>query len=417
MSSPLSFVLCNYKALDYFRFAYQSLRANLDPEHEIVLLDDGSDDGGSGDGAAQWMASLDDPNLVRHVEPANVGIAHAYNKAVSLATREYVCVLHSDMYVPPGFDADLLDMLGQGYDFLAAYRAEPPVYAPSPDKADLNCGDRLSDFDPACFHAWAEENRVRNRGVVEPVLFFPWVTRRRLFLDLGGVDLLFLKYMVDDDDLYLRVKLSGARYGQARQAAVYHFGSRSTRFAGDDVTAEPSDEWAAQYYMSIRNFARKWGCFPGQAWNERMELVVPALLDIGMELTGATAPLIRALEPFARVLYVDSEAARDEYLRSEQPLTRMDLSGRVKLLGKDKRADHDVRVGLRGADMTEAALKMIPRLHEVIAGVGRTDTYTVEDVYRVQVRRLVRREAGNVVNTRIFDHQGTGIEPGFSSAG
>ena len=410
MSTPLSFVLCNYKALEYFRFAYESLRANLGPEHEVVLLDDGS-----GDGAAQWMAGLDDPNLIRHCEPENVGIAHAYNKAVSLTTREYVCVLHSDMYVPPGFDRDLLETLDQGYDFLAAYRAEPPVYDPSPDKADLDCGDRLAAFDRDRFHAWAEENRRANRGVVEPVLFFPWVTRRKFFMDIGGVDLLFLKYMVDDDDLYLRVKLSGARYGQARQAAVYHFGSRSTRFLGDRLDQEPSGEWAAQYYMSIRNFARKWGCFPGQVWNERMELVTPATLDIGLELTGATAPLIRVLEPFASALYVDSEPARAEYLATEQPLTRMDLGSRVRLLGRDTTGDHDVLVRAHGPTMTEAALKTVPRLHEVIAGMGRTDPYTVENVFRVECRRLRRLEHDRVVNARVFDHQGTGREPGFEN--
>ncbi len=409
MSTPLSFVLCNYKALDYFRFAYHSLRANLGPDHEIVLLDDGSQDG-----AVEWMHSLSDPNLVRHVEPKNIGIGHAYNKAVSLTTREYVCVLHSDMYAPPGFDHDLLEVLDQGYDFLAAYRAEPPVYDPSPDKADLDCGDRLGAFDPARFHAWAKENRERNQGVVEPVLFFPWVTRRKFFMDIGGVDLLFLKYMVDDDDLYLRVKLSGARYGQARQAAVYHFGSRSTRFLGDRLDEKPSDEWAAQYYMSIRNFARKWGCFPGQVWNERMELVTPAFLDLGLVLTGATVPLIRALEPFAATLYVDSEPARAEYLATEQPLTRLDLGTRVRLLDRDPVADHDVLVRAHGQAMTEAALQTAPRLHEVAAGVGEADPYTVQDVFRVECRRLRRLERDNVVNSRIFDHQGTGQEPGFS---
>ncbi|MGE4553438.1 MAG: glycosyltransferase family 2 protein [Desulfovibrionaceae bacterium] len=419
MMEPVSFILCNYNALDYFRFCYQSLRENLWDGHEIVLVDDGSTDG-----SRAWMRSLSDPRLIRHENPENIGIAYSYNMGVNLATSRTVCVLHTDMYVPPRFDERMLAGL-RGRDFVCAYRAEPDLYPPSPDKAVADFGQDLATFDRAGFDAWAERNAADHPGGFGPAVFFPWMTTRRLFLRLGGVDLLFLKYMVDDDDLYLRAALAGARMGQVRDAAVYHFGSRSTRFrdpaALGHPAAPPPPDWDDQYRRSFRNFMRKWGTPPTRCWSADMAPTPPARYDIGLLLgygSPNAAQALATLEPLTGVTYVGDAALRKAYVAAEQPRTRLDMKHRVRVAGKNE-PQHDVFVFVpppaQDPDTLPDTLAALTALPDELAKLNAPADSLLGPL-PVRVTALRRHETELVTNTRIFDWNHTGTEPGFNPA-
>lgn len=393
--TPISFLLCNYNALKYFRFCYESLRRNLDSRHEIVLLDDGSSDG-----SAQWLHSLGDPHAVVHCSPENVGIAYSYNTAADLASNEHICVLHTDMYVPPGFDAAVMRGM-ERFDFLAAYRAEPSVYPPSVDKASADFGERLEDFNEAGFLAWNRENETRNAGRTFPALFFPWMTTKTLFRRVGGVDLLFLKYMVDDDDLYLRVKLSGARIGQVRDACVYHFGSRSTKYRDDVVATTPPADWSDQYARSQRNFVRKWGMLSTRCWTPEMGLLPPKKYDIGLVAQGAALEHVSALEPFCSNLYLDDARLRKAYLASEQSRTLLDLRERVRLLERG-RPENEIVAILDMKRFDEHAFALVQGLPDMLERVDGPGVYDLDQRIALTVRNLHTHERELIVNTRCF---------------
>ena len=131
----ISFIITNFNTKKYTKFVYDSIRKNLDQRHEIVLLDDGSEDG-------TWdlLKNIQDGdcNVQVHRNEKNIGIAYSYNKMVELATNEIVCMLHPDMYVPPKFDEIMLKYMGE-YDFITPLRVEPNVgYPPSVDKFLIN---------------------------------------------------------------------------------------------------------------------------------------------------------------------------------------------------------------------------------------------------------------------------------------
>lgn len=397
--TPISFILCNYNAQDYFRFCHASIRKNLHPGHEVVLLDDGSTDG-----SADWLRQLErqkPANTVIHREPENIGIAHSYNKAVSLAGNERVCVLHTDMYVPPRFDERMNAGMDAGLEFLSGFRAEPPVYPPSVDKATQDFGGRLEEFDEAGFVRWAEDNARQRAGEVFPALFFPWMTTRTLFWKVGGVDLLFLKYMVDDDDLYLRVTLSGARVGQVRDAAVYHFGSRSTKFSGDVIRDRATDEWTAQYLKSQRNFIRKWSILSSRCWNEDMGLTPPRKYDVGLVLRGADLRTLEGLEPWADTVYIEDPDLRERYLAAEQPRTLLDLRQRVRTLA-DGRPSNGVLLHADAARLDDPAFALIQNLTDILGKVPGPGRYDLGPALSLHVRDLTTHEQDLVVNTRIF---------------
>ena len=101
----ISFIITNFNTKKYTEWSYNSIRKNLGYRHEIVMLDDGSEDG-------TWellqQLKSTDQNMIIHRNKKNVGIAFSYNKMVELASNEIVCMLHSDMYVPPKFDEIML---------------------------------------------------------------------------------------------------------------------------------------------------------------------------------------------------------------------------------------------------------------------------------------------------------------------
>ena len=127
----ISFIITNFNTKEYTKFVYNSIRKNLGYIHEIVMLDDGSTDG-------TWEVLKElkskDHNMIIHKNEENIGIAYSYNKMVQLASNEIVCMLHSDMYVPPKFDEIMLKYMEE-YDFITPLRIEPDVgYPGSVDK-------------------------------------------------------------------------------------------------------------------------------------------------------------------------------------------------------------------------------------------------------------------------------------------
>ncbi|NCC25178.1 MAG: glycosyltransferase family 2 protein [Deltaproteobacteria bacterium] len=388
MMGRISFIICNFNALPYFRFCYESLRRNLGAHHEVILLDDGSSDG-----SRQWMESVDDPLVVKHFEPENIGIAYAYNKAVSLASSDDICMLHTDMYIPKNFDRQMLAGR-ESLDFLCAFRVEPPVYPPSPDKTIYDFGDRLETFDENGFLHWAASNNRDQSGQIFQALFFPWMTSRNLFLKIGGVDHLFLKYMADDDDLYIRVKLAGARVGQIRDTSVYHFCSKSTKFSNN----KNDREWMNQYMKSQRNFIRKWGIKSENCWDEHMGIHPPHKYDVGLVLRNADMNLLEWAEPWFDTVYVDNPSLIEEYIDFEQPKTLLDLKKRVQCLSV-ARPVHDVTLyaDAKTLDSHSKTLMMnVPKILDICPGPGRYRLGTMA----LTVRSLRHREHELVLNPR-----------------
>ena len=136
--------------------------------------------------------------------------------------------------------------------------------------------DQSLNFNKA--EEFVDNNIEENKGRVEQRMFFPWMIKKTLYNEIGGNDELFSKYMVDDDDFYLRVKMSGAKYTQVFETAVYHMPSKSVRMREDDSIKVDVD---GQYQKSIRNFIRKWGTWPGRVWDENRDMIIPKKHDIG----------------------------------------------------------------------------------------------------------------------------------------
>jgi glycosyltransferase involved in cell wall biosynthesis len=111
MTAPLVSVLITvYNAALYLAEAIESVRSQTYPAIELIVVDDGSDDG-SGDVARRYEPSL------RYVYQPNAGIGAARNRAVSLASGAFLTFLDAD----DRFPADRLERQ------MDAFRRDPDV--------------------------------------------------------------------------------------------------------------------------------------------------------------------------------------------------------------------------------------------------------------------------------------------------
>ena len=386
MDKKISFIISNYNAKKYTEFVYNSIRKNLGYIHEIVLLDDGSEDG-----TWELMGELvkKDHNIKIHRNEQNVGIAYSYNKMVELASNEIVCMLHSDMYVPPKFDEIMLKHMEE-YDFITPLRVEPDVgYDTSVDKVLIDFGTKSEEFKETEFLRWHEKNIEENKDRVEQRMFFPWMTTKTLYNKVGGNDLLFLKYMVDDDDFYLRIKMSGAKYCQVFETAVYHMPSKSVRMREDNpIDTNP------QHFKSMRNFIRKWGTMNALVWNpESRDMIIPKKYDIGFIAKNCHLESLRFLEPWCSTIYVEDRKLIMDYISEEQDKTILDLNGRVK--GENK-ISNDIIVEFDVELMNQDRLAFLQRLTDIINDSGVVGEMQY-DIFKLSINKLENIAEDNIV--------------------
>ena len=322
MNTKISFLITNFNTKKYTEWSYKSIRKNLSKDHEIVLVDDGSVDG-TWDLLKELKSK--DQNLIIHKNDSNIGIAYSFNKMVNLSTNEIICMLHSDMYVPPKFDEIMLNYMNQ-YDFITPLRVEPDVgYPKSLDKLIIDFGKESENFKESEFLNWSLNNNKENKGKIESRMFFPWMMKKKIYQKIGGNDLLFLKFMVEDDDFYLRIKMSGANYCQLFETAVYHMPSKSVRMREDQKV-----NFDNQYNKSIRNFIRKWGIHPASIWDRNNgDILIPNKYDIGLVIRNCNYKILQLLEPWCSDIYINDKELISKYLLEEQKNTLFDLSSRV----------------------------------------------------------------------------------------
>lgn len=82
-------LLTCYNHVAYLDAAVQSIRAQTDPDLEILALDDGSSDG-----SREWLASQPDLKCVFHEH--NLGTYGSLNRGIELADSQFIAILNDD---------------------------------------------------------------------------------------------------------------------------------------------------------------------------------------------------------------------------------------------------------------------------------------------------------------------------------
>ena len=396
----ISFIISNYNTKHYTKLCYDSIRHNLSPEHEIVLLSDASTDGTNE--LLKEIHSKDNNTKLYINDKDQIGIAYMYNKGVELASNEIVCVLHSDMYVPPKFDERMLHYMDNGIDFLTAYRVEPPIYPESNDKYQKNCGITWDVFDQKAFIELSEELYKKNKDKTQLRTCFPWMTTKTVYNSVGGNDTLFLKYMVDDDDFYYRIMLNGYNYRQALDVCVYHFCSRSTKYENDNINSNGSSKWNNQYTKSTRNFIRKWGFPQGLIYDRNMALQKIQSFKKCLILNDINnMDFIYQVEPYYDKIVLSDQKLIDEYIAAEQKSTLISLKDKFSTTSDGITSDCSLVINLKHNNITNEIFNVLVNLYAEINENSDPGIYVNNDM-SIDIRKFIDNSNDKIVNKRIF---------------
>ena len=380
----ITFVIPSRNNLEFLRLAYTSIK-NLKGNHEILVLNDASEDG-----TGEWLDSLDDSSLLVYTNPGpeRVGIVGMWDKGIELATTDIILAFHADMVAGQNLDINLLKHLEKG-KVVSATRIEPPLHPPGPEKITKDFGDEAENFKENNFLHFVRNAVKAYKNKTTEGIFAPWCMYKNDYLEIGGHDKLFAPQSREDSDLFNRFLLNGYELIQSRDAFVYHFtsrGSRYNKYAGGD-TGKDSLEWQQTNQKNMRNFIRKWGHFVKH--DIMMKPIIPPKYDICFVVDKCTLEILEALEPWCSKIYVEEPDINIiDYIAKEQKNTLYNLQSRVWYNHGEARLDHDIVVEFDASKLTNDNFQFLIQLPEVLQDSGEVDEVMEYDIFEIVINSL-----------------------------
>lgn len=196
----VSIVIPTFNRQEHLRRCIDGIRQNVTSPREVIVVD-----GGSTDGAREWLATRTDLRVI--LEPEREGAVKAFNKGFRAATGHYVMWLNDDAYVLPGSVEAAVAMIER------------------PDLSDVGM--------VAFYHNWHNERNVLDRVEHDGETFelchvrgSPYANfgliRRGLLERLGFADERYY-FFGFDPDLSLKVQReAGLEVVGCRQALIRH---------------------------------------------------------------------------------------------------------------------------------------------------------------------------------------------------
>jgi GT2 family glycosyltransferase len=207
-------VIPTWNRRDLLETLLQSLRAQIRPFDEIIVVDNGSLDDSADLALAAGAKVL---RLGR-----NLGFAAAVNRGLGAADAEWVAILNNDVTLKPDWLAKLLDTAeGENAWFATgkilqasdARLVDGTFDEVSRGACASRCGFGKPDGPP-----WNRARRIRFAPMTAAIF------KKRLFDELGDLDETFGSYM-EDVDFGLRCAIAGRVGCYVPTAVAYHQGS------------------------------------------------------------------------------------------------------------------------------------------------------------------------------------------------
>ena len=260
--------------LEYLKLAIFSVRQNayfkLQPI--VIFAENCTDD------TNEWLIKNSKSlNLTYRIEQNKIekGIGGGMNNCVEMAQTEFVNIIHSDMWVAPNQDLELLKL----YDNLdtknrliaSSFRIQPKIFPNDPDYRPGTIfvpvdefGAYYHDFDSKYFDKWSLEFCANNDVLVRKGGGAGFFCRRQDYIDIGGNDPLFAPASWEDMDLFIRMQLEGYEFKMTSKSLVYHFSARGSHFrdeAKDNFSSKSQRQINAES-SNVQKFINKWGQLP-----------------------------------------------------------------------------------------------------------------------------------------------------------
>ncbi|TWJ18866.1 glycosyltransferase [Geobacter argillaceus] len=235
-NSPLvSIIILTFNQCHYTEECLAALERYTPEPHEVVLVDNGSDDGT----VVLLRELVKTDSRYRLIENKdNRGFAAGCNQGLAAASGTYLVLLNNDVLVTPGWLSGLLE----------CHHAEPAagIIGPLTNNASGIQGLGTQDYGSAGLDGYARLFRQHNRHRRVPsrrLVGFCMLFSRQLYREVGSLDERFGTGNYEDDDFCLRAAIVGYRNLIAGDVYLHHYGGITFAAAGIDYRRAIGDNW------------------------------------------------------------------------------------------------------------------------------------------------------------------------------
>lgn len=217
-------VILNYNTKDYLRKFLPGLISSCEGlDAEVWVADNASADG------SVEMLRAEFPQVPLIVLESNFGFTGGYNRALSMIEADYYLLINSDIEVPPGWLAPLVEWMDShpecgacGPKLISYYNRDTFEYAGA-------AGGLLDSFGYPFCRGRILQKVEKDHGQYDTPANVLWVSgaclmvRSALWRELGGLDDRFFAHM-EEIDFCWRLQLRGWKVTVVPQSFVYHIG-------------------------------------------------------------------------------------------------------------------------------------------------------------------------------------------------
>jgi GT2 family glycosyltransferase len=264
----ITLIAPSYNNLKHIKNAYTSIRKHY-PKVNLVLLDDGSNDG-----TWEWLSSLIKTDLYLTIYKSEERVGHTilYDKGIELAKTDIIGILHADMIVGPNYIENLLKHL-KPQTVVCATRIEPPLHPEGKEKIIRNFGLDFDDLNIEAFEEYTLEAQNEYKDQTSKGMFAPWILYKSDFQTIGGHDPGFAPFPYEDSDIFQRWILAGYELIQSRDSFVYHLTCRGHRW--NEQVGKNDDYFTIVEKKAREYYIKKWG-----SWVKNDEYQYPTIIPV-----------------------------------------------------------------------------------------------------------------------------------------
>lgn len=184
----------------------------------------------------------------------NRGMPLSINMGVYYANHSHILIINDDNVFPKSWDSVLFQYIEEDDLVISPNQIErnPSIF----NFIQHDFGD-INNFDYKAF--LEQEPLMRTDKLSDDGEIFPFFMSKKLFMAVGGFDVIYPSPFVCDWDFFLKLELIQTRFARTRAINFYHFGSVATKNStntNDAYKFSQSEQFASQV------FYQKWGFQP-----------------------------------------------------------------------------------------------------------------------------------------------------------
>jgi GT2 family glycosyltransferase len=262
--TKFSWVCNTFRSLPYLKLVIESIRENAFYKEQPILVYTENDTE-----TRDWLAQQPDIQYIYEENAIPKGIGGGVNEAAKRVKTEYMCLVHSDMYISRHYDAPLFDIVASTEKPVVAcsWRLEPNIFN-NTDRlgtmfAPVNGGFGVyhHDFLKQEFLDWADDFvSISNAPDFRKVEGVSYMMRTKYFLNNSDA---YRPTSFEDHDQSVRMQLEKYDFVVTGKALVWHFGARSSHFLGQhDKLTGTSDRQKQGEARNYQKWLKIWGGEP-----------------------------------------------------------------------------------------------------------------------------------------------------------